>query len=83
MILAAVASYDLQAFDALQRVNAYGTFVVNQQVPLQLRDEGAIVNFPSSAFRLALPSYAAHAASKSASDAITPVLARELKTFNW
>jgi hypothetical protein len=78
MILAAVASYDLQAFDALQRVNACGTFVVNQQAPLQLRDKGAIVNFPSSAFRLALPSYAAHAASKGASDAITPVLAREL-----
>ena len=78
IILAAVASYDLQAFDALQRVNARGTFVVNQQAPLQLRDKGAIVNFPSSAFRLALPSYAAHAASKSASDAVTPVLAREL-----
>jgi hypothetical protein len=31
MILAAVASYDLQAFDALQRVNARGTFVVNQK----------------------------------------------------
>jgi len=78
MILAAVASYDLQAFDALQRVNARGTFVVNQQTSLQLRDGGAIVNFSSSAGRLALPSYAAYAASKSASDAITPVLAREL-----
>jgi hypothetical protein len=43
MILAAVASYDLQAFDALQRVNARGTFVVNQQASLQLRDGGAIV----------------------------------------
>jgi 3-oxoacyl-[acyl-carrier protein] reductase len=78
MILAAVASYDLQAFDALLRVNARGTFVVNQQTSLQLRDGGAIVNFSSSAGRLALPSYAAYAASKSASDAITPVLAREL-----
>ncbi len=81
MILAAVASYDLQAFDALQWVNARGTFVVNQQASLQQRDGGAIVNFSTFAVRLALPSYAAHAvyaASKSASDAITPVLAREL-----
>jgi 3-oxoacyl-[acyl-carrier protein] reductase len=78
MILAAVASYDLQAFDALQRVNARGTFVVNQQASLQLRDGDAIVNFSSSAVRLALPSYTAHAASKSTSDAITPVLARQL-----
>ena len=36
------------------------------------------MNFSSSAVRLALPSYAARAASKSTSDAITPVLAREL-----
>jgi len=78
MILAAVASYDLQAFDALQRVNARGTFVVNQQASLQLRDGAAIVNFSSSAVRLALPPYAAYAASKSASDAIILVLAREL-----
>jgi 3-oxoacyl-[acyl-carrier protein] reductase len=78
MILGAVASYDLEAFDALQRVNARGTFVVNQQASHQLRDGGAIVNFSSSAVGLALPSYAAYAASKGAVDAITPVLAREL-----
>jgi 3-oxoacyl-[acyl-carrier protein] reductase len=78
MILGAVESYDLEAFDALQRANARGTFVVNQQASLQLRDGGAIVNFSSSAVGLALPSYAAYAASKSATDAITSVLAREL-----
>jgi len=78
IVLGTVAGYDLQTFDALQRVNARGTFVVNQQASLQLRDGGAIVNFSSSAVGLALPSYVACAASKSASDAITPVLAREL-----
>jgi len=55
-----------------------GTFVVNQQASRQLRDGGAIVNFSSSAVGLALPSYAAYAASKGAVDAITPMLAREL-----
>jgi 3-oxoacyl-[acyl-carrier protein] reductase len=78
MILGTVAGYDLQTFDALHWVNARGTFVVNQQASLQLRDGGAIVNFSSSAVGLALPSCAAYAASKSAVDAITPVLAREL-----
>jgi 3-oxoacyl-[acyl-carrier protein] reductase len=78
MILGTVAGCDLQTFDALQRVNARGTFVVNQQASLQLRDGGAIVNFSSSAVGLALPSCAAYAASKGAVDAITPVLAREL-----
>ncbi len=79
MILGTVAGYDLQTFDALHRVNARGTFVVNQQASLQLRDGGAIVNFSSSAVGLALPSYAAYAASRGAVDAITPVLARELR----
>ena len=78
MILAAVASCDLQASGALQRVNARGTFVVIRQASLQLRDGGAIVNFSSSAVRLAFPSYAAYAASKNASEAIIPVLARGL-----
>jgi 3-oxoacyl-[acyl-carrier protein] reductase len=78
MILGTVAGYDLQTFDAQHRVNARGTFVINQQASLQLRDGGAIVNFSSSALGLALPSYAAYAASKGTVDAITPVLAREL-----
>jgi 3-oxoacyl-[acyl-carrier protein] reductase len=78
MTLGTVVGYDLQTLDALQRVNARGTFVVNQQASLKLRDGGAIVNFSSSAVGLAVPSYAAYAASKSAVDAITPVLAREL-----
>ena len=78
MILAAVASCDLQASGALQRVNARGTFVVIRQASLQLRDGGAIVNFSSSAVRLAFPSYVAYAASKNASEAIIPVLARGL-----
>lgn len=79
MILGTVAGCDLETFDALQRVNARGTFVVNQQASLKLRDGGAIVNFSSSAVGMAHPSYGAYAASKGAVDAITPVLARELR----
>jgi 3-oxoacyl-[acyl-carrier protein] reductase len=78
MILGTVAGYDLETFDALHRTNARGTFVVNKQASLQLRDGGAIVNISSSAVGLALPTYGAYAASKGAVDAITPVLADEL-----
>ena len=78
MILGTVVGYDLETFDALHRTNARGTFVVNKQASLQLRDGGAIVNISSSAVGLALPTYAAYAASKGAVDAITPVLAHEL-----
>jgi 3-oxoacyl-[acyl-carrier protein] reductase len=82
MILGPVASYDLRAFDVLHRTNVRGTFVVNKQASLQLRDGGAIVNISSSAVGLPLPTYAAYAASKGAVDAITPVLARELRTHD-
>ena len=78
MILGMVAGYALETLDAVYRVNARGTFVVNQQASLQLRDGGAIVNLSSSAPGLALPSDAAYAASTGAVDAITPILAREL-----
>ena len=78
MILGTVAGCDLQTFDALQRVNARGTFVVNRQASFQLRDGGAIVNFSSCALGPVLPSHAAYPASKGAVEAITPVLAREL-----
>jgi 3-oxoacyl-[acyl-carrier protein] reductase len=78
MILGPVAGYNLQTLDAAYRANARGTFVVNQQASLQLRDGGAIVNLSSSAPGLALPADAAHAASNGAVDAITPLLAREL-----
>jgi 3-oxoacyl-[acyl-carrier protein] reductase len=82
MILGTVASYELQTFDALHRINARGTFVVNKQASLQLRDGGAIVNISSSAVGLALPTYAAYAASMGAMHAITPVLADELRSHD-
>jgi 3-oxoacyl-[acyl-carrier protein] reductase len=79
MLLGLVAEYDLDAFDALQRTNVRGTFVVNQRAALHLRNGGAIVNLSCSVAGLALPTYAAYAASKAAVEAITPVLARELR----
>jgi 3-oxoacyl-[acyl-carrier protein] reductase len=77
MILGTVAGYDPETFDALHRVSARGTFVVNQQASLQLRDGGAIVNLSSSRAGLAPPSDA-DTASEGALDGITPKLAREL-----
>ena len=81
-ILGPVADYDLDAFDALQRTNVRGTFIVNQQASRQLRAGGAIVNLSSSAASFALPTYAAYAASKAAVEAITRVLALELRGRN-
>jgi 3-oxoacyl-[acyl-carrier protein] reductase len=74
-----VVDFDPDTFDALLRTNVRGTFVVNQQAARHLRDGGAIVNLSSSIVRPADPGNAAYAASKAAVEAMTPVLARELR----
>lgn len=79
MPLAPVAELDLDTFDLVQRTNVRGTFVVDQQAARRLRAGGAIINFSTSVTRLQLPGYGAYAASKGAVEALTLILARELR----
>ncbi len=79
MYLAPVSELDLDRLDRLHRTNIRGTFVVDQQAARRVRDGGAIINFSTSVLGLALPGYAAYAATKGAVEAITLVLARELR----
>ncbi|MFC5745250.1 SDR family oxidoreductase [Actinomadura rugatobispora] len=79
MLLGTVADLDLDALDRMHRTNIRGTFVVDQQAARRVRSGGAIINFSTSVTRLALPSYAAYAAGKSAVDAISLILAKELR----
>lgn len=76
---ATLADLDLADFDAIHRVNVRGTFVVNQQAARRVRDGGSIVNVSSSMVRVAPPALSAYAASKSAVDALTRILAKELR----
>ena len=79
MLLSPLAELDLADFDRMHRTNVRGTFVVDQQAVRRLRPGGALVNFSTSVTSLALPSYSAYAATKGAVDAMTLVLARELR----
>jgi len=79
MPLSPIADMDLATFDHVQRVNVRGTFVINQLAARQLRAGGAIVNFSTSITRLQMPTYGAYAASKGAVEAMTLILARELR----
>lgn len=79
MHLAPLAELELDAFDALLRTNVRGTVVVDQQAVRRLRPGGALINFSSSVVGLAFPTYAAYAASKGAVEAMTLVLAREMR----
>jgi 3-oxoacyl-[acyl-carrier protein] reductase len=79
MLLAPLAEMDLDAFDRMHRVNVRGTFLVSQLAARRLRPGGALVNFSTSITRLQQPTYAAYAASKGAVEAMTLILARELR----
>jgi len=76
---AALADLDLADFDAIHRVNVRGTFVVNQQAARRIRPGGSIVNVSTSMVRFAPPGLSAYAASKAAVDALTRILAKELR----
>lgn len=82
MLLSPLAELDLSEggeFDKMHRANVRGAFVVSQQAVRRVRNGGAIINFSSSVTKLALPSYTAYAATKGAVDAMTLILAKELR----
>ena len=79
MVLGPVATFDLDALDRMHRTNIRGTFVVSQLAARRVRAGGAIINFSTSVTRLAQPGYAAYAATKGAVEAMTLILARELR----
>lgn len=79
MPLAPLAELDLAVFDQVIRTNLRGTFVVDQQAARRVRNGGAIINISSSLTKLARPGYSAYAASKGGVEAITLILARELR----
>jgi 3-oxoacyl-[acyl-carrier protein] reductase len=79
MPLAPVADTELETFDRIQRTNVRGTFVVNQLAARTVRPGGAIINFSTSIMKLQMPTYGAYAMSKGAVEALTLILARELR----
>ncbi|GHH94603.1 SDR family oxidoreductase [Streptomyces capillispiralis] len=79
MSLAPVAELDLSELDALYRTNIRGTFAVAQQAARRLRGGGSFIAFSTSVVGLAFPGYGAYSAGKGAVEALTPILARELR----
>ncbi|MFE1835113.1 SDR family oxidoreductase [Streptomyces sviceus] len=79
MALAPVADLDLAVLDAVHRTNIRGTFVVAQQAARRLRAGGSFVGFSTSVVGTRFPAYGAYAASKAAVEAMTLILARELR----
>jgi len=79
MSLAPIVDLDLEVLDSVYHTNIRGTFVVDQLAARRLRRGGSIVNFSTSVVGTAFPTYGAYAASKGAVEALTLILARELR----
>jgi 3-oxoacyl-[acyl-carrier protein] reductase len=79
MSLSTVADLDLAVLDDLHRTNIRGTFVVAQQAARRLRAGGSLITFSTSVVGTKFPTYGAYAASKGAVEALTLILARELR----
>jgi 3-oxoacyl-[acyl-carrier protein] reductase len=79
MLLSPIATLDLDDLDRMHRTNIRGTFVLSQLAAKRVRAGGAIINFSTSVTRTQFPGYGAYVASKAAVEAMTLILARELR----
>jgi 3-oxoacyl-[acyl-carrier protein] reductase len=79
MLLSPLTELDFDDFDRMHRTNVRGTFVVSQNAARHVRSGGAIINFSTSVTKLAVPGYTAYAATKGAVDAMTMILAKEMR----
>ncbi|MFJ9773965.1 SDR family oxidoreductase [Kitasatospora sp. NPDC101157] len=79
LALSPIADLDLAVLDAVHRTNIRGAFAVAQQAARRLRPGGSFVGFSTSVVGTQFPAYGAYAASKGAVEAITLILARELR----
>ncbi|HEY0233160.1 MAG TPA: SDR family oxidoreductase [Dokdonella sp.] len=82
MTLATIADSDDASVDRLIAVNLKGSFNTLREAALRMRGGGRIINFSSSVVGLLQPTYAVYAATKAAVEAMTGVLAKELRGRN-
>src|SRR6202522_2067880 len=82
MTLAPIAETDDASFDRHIAVNLKGTFNTLREAAKRLRNGGRIVNFSSSVVGLLMPTYGVYAATKAAVEAMTSILAKELRGRN-
>jgi 3-oxoacyl-[acyl-carrier protein] reductase len=82
MNLATIADSSDALFDRHIAVNLKGTFNTLREASRRLRDGGRIVNFSSSITSRLVPTYGVYAATKAAVEAMTSILAKELRGRN-
>ncbi|HKU13514.1 MAG TPA: SDR family oxidoreductase [Steroidobacteraceae bacterium] len=79
MTLAPLAQSDDALFDRQVAVNLKGSFNTMREAARRLRNGGRIINFSSSVVGLLQPTYGVYAGTKAAIEAMTSVLAKEMR----
>ncbi len=82
MKLANIADADDALFDQHIAINLKGVFNGLREAAQRLREGGHIINFSSSVVGLYQPTYAIYAATKAGVEAMTHILAKELRGRN-
>ena len=82
MKLSNVSDTDDALFDQQIAVNLKGVFNGLREAAKRMRDGGRIINFSSSVVGLYQPTYAIYAATKAGVEAMTHILAKELRGRN-
>ncbi len=82
MQLATIAESDDALFDRHDRDQSQGHFNTMREAAKRLRNGGRIINFSSSVVGLLHPTYGVYAATKAGVEAMTRVLAKELRGRN-
>ena len=82
MRLATIADSDDALFDNQVAINLKGSFNTLREAARRLREGGRIINLSSSVVGLYQPTYGIYAATKAAVEAMTHVMARELRGRN-
>jgi len=79
MILSPLADASDENFDRQIAVNLKGTFNTLREAAKRLRDGGRIVNFSTSVVGLKLENYAVYTGTKAAVEAMTGIMAKEMR----
>ncbi|WP_343728346.1 SDR family oxidoreductase [Duganella sp.] len=77
-----LAATDDETFDRLVAVNLKGSFNTMREAAGKLEQGGRIINFSSSLVGTLLPGYSAYVATKAGIEAMTTILAKELRGKN-
>ncbi|WP_211473883.1 SDR family oxidoreductase [Collimonas humicola] len=82
MVNASIAETDDAGFDRQIAINLKGSFNTLREAAKRLRNGGRIINFSSSVVGMLQPTYGVYAATKAGVEAMTSVLAKELRGKN-